>query len=80
MYIPTAGGSALDYWGEHTGSGVTASNPYAINDQPPDIATLPIFGDSPSSQPIFRTETTELDRFRLLALVVGVFIGWKLLK
>ncbi len=30
--------------------------------------------------PIFKTSTSELDWFRLVALGVGVLIGWKLLK
>jgi len=30
--------------------------------------------------PIFRAETSQLDWFRLVALAVGVLIGWKLLK
>jgi hypothetical protein len=91
MYLPTAGGSAMSYSAERSGAGLTASFPGGCQcfaapcdcagfDQPPDISTLPIFGTSPGSQPIFHTETNELDWFRFLALAVGVLIGWKLLK
>lgn len=91
MYLPTAGGVALTYSGERQGSGVTATSPScqcfaapcdcAPFDQAPDISTLPIFGSDPGQgTPIFRTETDQLDWFRLVALAVGVLIGWKLLK
>ncbi len=81
MYLPTAGGSALAYWGEPSGAGVTAQDVRTTAfDQAPDISTLPIFGSGPSAQPIFRAETNQLDWFRLVLFAAGILIGWKLLK
>lgn len=91
MYLPTAGGASLSFSGERSGAGVTAASPSCMCiaapcncaepfDRAPDISTLPIFGTSPSAQPIFKTETEQLDWFRLVALALGVLIGWKLLK
>jgi hypothetical protein len=80
----------LVYWGEPAGAGVTAfsvqataglpANPpqaqgQAPFDQPPDISTLTI-----GSGATFTAGTDQLDWFRLVALAVGVVIGWKLLK
>lgn len=59
------------------------SDPYA---RPPSNTGVtgglfpPILGGSSSSTPVFSATTTELDKYRLLLLIIGIAVGYYLTK